>query len=62
MKSSRIGAKQVFTIMETTLRHMENKAIGDSQHSFTKGQLCLTNVVAFSDGVTALDRGRITEK
>lgn len=39
MKSSRIGAKQVFTIMETTLRHIENKAIGDSQHGFTKGRI-----------------------
>jgi len=50
-------------LQKTMLRHMENKeVISDSQHDFTEGKSCLTNLVAFYERVTALmDNGRASD-
>lgn len=42
-------------------RHMENEVIGDSQHCLIEDKSCLTNLVAFYDGVTVqVVEGRMT--
>lgn len=42
---------------------MENKEVIDhNHHAFTKGKLCLANLVVFYDRVTALvDKAKVTD-
>ncbi|PKU44242.1 rna-directed dna polymerase from mobile element jockey- hypothetical protein [Limosa lapponica baueri] len=50
-------------VLGIILKHMEEKqAIRSSQHGFTKGKSCLTNLIAFYDGMTAwIDEGRAVD-
>ena len=47
-------------ILEVIIKQVEEKkVIRSSQHGFTKGKSCLTNQIAFYDGMTSwVDEGR----
>jgi len=50
-------------ILDVIIKQVEKKkVIRSSQHGFTKGKSCLTNLIAFYDGMTAwVDEGRAVD-
>ncbi|CAM4644317.1 unnamed protein product [Lepidochelys kempii] len=50
-------------LKESILKHLdERKVIRNSQHGFTKGKSCLTNLIAFYDEITgSVDEGKAVE-
>ncbi|GAB0187731.1 mitochondrial enolase superfamily member 1 [Grus japonensis] len=49
-------------ILEVIFKHVEEKVIGSGQHGFTKEKSCLTNLIAFCDGMTGwIDEGRAVD-
>ncbi|CAM5108567.1 unnamed protein product [Natator depressus] len=50
-------------LKESILKHLEErKVIRKSQHGFTKGKACLTNLIAFYDEITgSVDEGKAVD-
>ncbi|CAM4611188.1 unnamed protein product [Lepidochelys kempii] len=51
-------------LKESILKHLEEmKVIRNSQHGFTKGKSCLTNLIAFCDEITgSVDMGKAVDE
>jgi len=61
--TSILGKMMEQLILEVIIKQVEEKkVIRSSQHGFTKGKSCLTNLIAFYDGMTYwIDEGRAVD-
>ena len=49
-------------ILDVIIKQVEEKVIRSSQHGFTMGKSCLTNLIAFYNGMTGwVDEGRAVD-
>jgi len=61
--TSILGKMMELLILEVIIKQVEEKkVIRSSQHGFTKGKSCLTNLIAFYNGMTGwIDEGRAVD-
>jgi len=60
--TSILGKVMEQLILEVVIKQVEEKVIRSSQHGFTKGKSCLTNLIAFYDDMTGwVDEGRAVD-
>jgi len=50
--TSILGKMMEQLILDVIIKQVEEKVIRSSQHGFTKGKSCLTNLIVFYNGVT----------
>jgi len=60
--TSILGKMMEQLILDVIIKQVEEKVIRSSQHGFTMGKSCLTNLIAFYNGMTGwVDEGRAVD-